>query len=211
MQHAFAGAVATAVLAGGLHIATATPAGAAACTRTSAVVSVTLDAKEHQHLLRHAADAIRKGFPAVLVLHRPGADERRRKALAGTPVKRGHDRDEYPPAVGRKVVKADVRHIPSSENRSAGVILGNTLRKYCDGTKFKYAVKAAVVTPSPAPSSPAPTPDPDPTVPQVPPAGDPRFSTCTAAKKSGYGPYFRASDPEYHWYVDRDGDGVVCE
>jgi hypothetical protein len=40
---------------------------------------------------------------------------------------------------------------------------------------------------------------------------DPRFSTCTAAKAAGYGPYYRGRDPEYKWYRDGDGDGVVCE
>ncbi|MGK5739343.1 excalibur calcium-binding domain-containing protein [Micromonospora sp. URMC 103] len=40
---------------------------------------------------------------------------------------------------------------------------------------------------------------------------DPRFATCTAAKRAGYGPYVRGQDPEYAWYDDRDGDGRVCE
>ncbi len=40
---------------------------------------------------------------------------------------------------------------------------------------------------------------------------DPRFSTCTAAKAAGYGPYVRGRDPEYYWYTDRDNDGIVCE
>jgi len=40
---------------------------------------------------------------------------------------------------------------------------------------------------------------------------DPDFGTCKAAKAAGYGPYYEGSDPEYDWYTDRDGDGVVCE
>jgi hypothetical protein len=36
-------------------------------------------------------------------------------------------------------------------------------------------------------------------------------STCTEAKKYGYGPYHRSLNPEYNWYQDRDHDGVVCE
>jgi hypothetical protein len=45
-----------------------------------------------------------------------------------------------------------------------------------------------------------------------PPSGlDPRFSTCTAAKAAGYGPYYRGVDPEYAWYRDADNDGIVCE
>jgi hypothetical protein len=26
-----------------------------------------------------------------------------------------------------------------------------------------------------------------------------------------YGPHVRGVDPEYHWYDDRDGEGIVCE
>lgn len=40
---------------------------------------------------------------------------------------------------------------------------------------------------------------------------DPRFSYCYEANAAGYGPYYKDRDPEYHWYTDRDGDGVVCE
>lgn len=40
---------------------------------------------------------------------------------------------------------------------------------------------------------------------------DPKFGTCAAAKKKGYGPYVKGKDPEYTWYTDRDKDGVVCE
>ena len=40
---------------------------------------------------------------------------------------------------------------------------------------------------------------------------DPRFGTCGDAIAAGYGPYVRSVDPEYDWYTDRDGDGVVCE
>lgn len=42
-------------------------------------------------------------------------------------------------------------------------------------------------------------------------AVDPRFPTCTAAIAAGYGPYYQGVDPEYDWYIDRDGDGIVCE
>lgn len=40
---------------------------------------------------------------------------------------------------------------------------------------------------------------------------DPQFDTCTEAKANGYGPYYEGTDPEYEWYTDADGDGVVCE
>ncbi|MGO4255688.1 excalibur calcium-binding domain-containing protein [Marmoricola sp. RAF53] len=40
---------------------------------------------------------------------------------------------------------------------------------------------------------------------------DPHFGTCGEANDNGYGPYTEGVDPEYDWYQDRDGDGVVCE
>ena len=40
---------------------------------------------------------------------------------------------------------------------------------------------------------------------------DPRFPYCTNAIAAGYGPYVKGIDPEYAWYRDGDGDGVVCE
>lgn len=40
---------------------------------------------------------------------------------------------------------------------------------------------------------------------------DPRFRYCTHAIAAGYGPYYAGIDPEYGWYFDRDGDGIVCE
>ena len=43
------------------------------------------------------------------------------------------------------------------------------------------------------------------------PTSDPRFETCAEANEAGYGPYRRGLDPEYDWYVDRDGDGLACE
>ncbi|NUO98476.1 MAG: nuclease [Nonomuraea sp.] len=70
-------------------------------------------------------------------------------------------------------------------------------------------------TPSPKPTpTPTPTrkPTPTPTADTPSPSGaDPRFRTCAEANAAGYGPYRRGVDPEYAWYQDRDGDGIVCE
>lgn len=40
---------------------------------------------------------------------------------------------------------------------------------------------------------------------------DPRFDYCYQAQDKGCGPYYKGKDPEYSWYTDADGDGVVCE
>ncbi len=85
-------------------------------------------------------------------------------------------------------------------------------------------------SPSPAPTTtePAPVPEPAPAAPVVAepapvapvvtepapaaaPASDPDFGTCKNAVAAGYGNYVRGVDPEYGWYRDADGDGVVCE
>ncbi|MGW0483442.1 excalibur calcium-binding domain-containing protein [Nonomuraea sp. NPDC003214] len=71
----------------------------------------------------------------------------------------------------------------------------------CDRTR-------ASPTPTPTPT---PAPTPAPTKPQPDTRTDPRFRTCGDANRAGYGPYYRGRDPEYAWYQDRDGDGVVCE
>jgi micrococcal nuclease len=42
-------------------------------------------------------------------------------------------------------------------------------------------------------------------------AGDPDYGTCKNAKAHGGGPYYEGKDPEYHYYQDRDHDGIVCE
>lgn len=88
-----------------------------------------------------------------------------------------------------------------------------------DGASKPEAKVATTPTPavnSPAPvfTTQAPEPKPEPAV-TTPPANDtgldPQFSSCKKANEAGYGNYVRGTDPEYDWYRDRDGDGVVCE
>ena len=89
------------------------------------------------------------------------------------------------------------------------------------GAKAKVSVpkrvSVVVIATSPKESTP-PTQTPVPVVPATPTPvasqssdNDPRYSSCTAAKGAGYGPYRRGVDPEYEWYTDRDSDGIVCE
>ncbi|CAB4917364.1 unannotated protein [freshwater metagenome] len=95
--------------------------------------------------------ALRKGWPRILALNRSGTESRRARLLIGIPTRPGYDRDEYPPAVGRGRYRssltrgifptgwmAHVEYVPSSENRSHGSVLGIKLRRFCNGTRFRY-------------------------------------------------------------------------
>jgi hypothetical protein len=83
------------------------------------------------------------------VLNRVGFGDRRTRLLEHVATKRGYDRDEYPPALGRHCMglttgadphgwRADVALVPSHENRSHGSTMGLELRRFCSGTKFRY-------------------------------------------------------------------------
>jgi hypothetical protein len=122
----------------------------ASCTTPKGVQSISFSATKYPHIKRHTERAIRRGWPTVLVVNRPDEDARRDRLLAGWPTRPRYDRDEYPPAVGRgsgtgltrgshpRGWKADVAYVPSSENRSHGSVLGIKLRRFCNGTRFRY-------------------------------------------------------------------------
>ena len=124
--------------------------GRTGCTRPGGVQPVSFSATKYPNIKRHTERAIGRGWPSVLVLNRPGADARRDRLLEAWNTRPGFDRDEYPPAVGRgrgagltggsapRGWKGDVGYVPSSENRSHGSTMGIKLRRFCDGTKFKY-------------------------------------------------------------------------
>ena len=124
------------------------------CVRPDGVQRLIFSASEYPNIRRHFRRAVaRRGWPLRLVVNRPGADERRERLLRDVPIRDGFDRDEYPPAVGRgrgpglergrnpRRWKADVRHVPSSENRSHGASLGAQLERFCNGTRFRYVFR----------------------------------------------------------------------
>lgn len=124
------------------------------CTRPSTVQKLLFSSAKYPNIKAHTLAAIAKGWPRVVVLNRKGTDARRDRLLDLIPTKAGFDRDEYPAAVGRGKPNgkqrglirginpvgwlADVQYVPSSENRSHGSSLGAKLRRFCDGTKFRY-------------------------------------------------------------------------
>jgi hypothetical protein len=122
----------------------------ASCTKPRGVQAISFSATQYPNIKRHTERAIRRGWPTVLIVNRPGEDTRRDRLLAAWPTRAGYDRDEYPPAVGRgrgtgltrgshpPGWKADVAYVPSHENRSHGSVLGIKLRRLCNGTRFRY-------------------------------------------------------------------------
>jgi hypothetical protein len=127
--------------------------GQASCTKPSGVQRLVFSASKYPNIRRHFRGALRRGWPVRLVVNRRGADARRDRLLQDIPTRDGFDRDEYPPAVGRgkgkglmrgrhpRGWKADVRYVPSSENRSHGSSLGAKLRPFCNGTRFRYVFR----------------------------------------------------------------------
>lgn len=114
------------------------PAAGRDCVRPTKVASISFSKTKYPNVRRHVRAAIASGWPRVLVLHRDGADDRRDRLLDAYETRPGMDRDEYPPAVGRDRWRADVAYVPSAENRSHGATLGIKLRRFCDGTRFRY-------------------------------------------------------------------------
>lgn len=120
------------------------------CARPSGVQRISFSKTRYRHIRKHYLGAVRRGWPRILVVNRPYADARRDRLLEGVETRDGYDRDEYPPAVGRGRGKglvrgsnprgwmADVAYVGSSENRSHGSRLGVKLRRFCNGTKFRY-------------------------------------------------------------------------
>jgi hypothetical protein len=121
-----------------VSVITERPTPARACASPEGVANITFPRTKYPNIRRHYLAAVREGWPRVLVLNRSGADTRRDRLLRGIATHRGMDRDEYPPAVARRSFRADVAYVPAAENRSHGAVLGLKLRRYCDGTRFRY-------------------------------------------------------------------------
>lgn len=108
------------------------------CTTPRHPIAVTFSRSRYPNIVAHIKQSWKLGYPRTLRINREGADSRRDKLLRGIPTKPGYDRDEAPAAALRDTVKADVKYVPSSENRSAGARLGARIGPYCDGTRVRY-------------------------------------------------------------------------
>ena len=131
----------------------APPPSASSCSRPSSVQHIVFSRSKYPSIRRHYLRAVRAGWPRILVVNRTGTGARRDRLLdeSSLPTRAGFDRDEYPPAVGRgrgtRALKrginpigwrAHVAYVRSSENRSHGSSLGGQLRRFCNGTRFRY-------------------------------------------------------------------------
>ena len=141
---------AAATLAAFLILTFPAAAAPAECVKPQRIQEISFSATKYPTIRRHVLDAVAAGWPRTLVVNRPGAAPRRNRLLEDVPTRDGFDRDEYPPAVGRGTGKglvrgsaprgwmASVQYVPSSENRSHGSTMGTKLRRFCNGTRFRY-------------------------------------------------------------------------
>ena len=124
---------------------------ARACTTPAEVVDISFSKTKYPNIHAHYLRAVDEGWPQILVVNRGGAAERRARVLADFKARRTQHRDEYPPAVGRGAARKALRHgaeprgwkasvdyVPASENASHGSVLGAKLRRFCNGTRFRY-------------------------------------------------------------------------
>lgn len=103
--------------------------------------TLTFSLARYPNVADHIRDAIADGESAVCTLDRDGADDRRADAVVGHATAKGKDRDEYPFAICTEGgTGADIRLVPSGENRSAGAWMGNKLERWPDGTRVLVVV-----------------------------------------------------------------------
>jgi hypothetical protein len=125
------------------------------CAHHAGPVPVAVSVSKYPHIWRHIKDAqagrntlsdgrtvVNNGlrWPSVLVKNNHDEDSRRKAAFAAShvPAKRGFNRDEYPPAMGRSSQLADIRYVPVHENKSQGSVMGHKMADYCNGQEFKF-------------------------------------------------------------------------
>ena len=102
---------------------------------------IELSRSEYPESAKHIEESIADGQPEELTLDRKMAKPNRKASLKGTDTVPGMDRDEYPFAMTREGgAGADIKHIPSSDNRGSGSYLRWQLDKIPDGKTFKIKI-----------------------------------------------------------------------
>lgn len=108
---------------------------------TQAPVTLTFSLSRYPNVADHVRDAQAAGESKVCTIDRPHADSHRKQSLADIATKPGMDRDEYPPAMCAEGGRgADVRLVPSAENRSSGSWMRGRLAHYPNGTRVLLKV-----------------------------------------------------------------------
>ncbi len=155
----------------------------------------------------HIYDAITLGgASAVCTIDRDGADENRRRSLAGIDTREGYDRDEWPMAMCEEGGDgANVAYIDSGDNRGAGAWVGHRLEDYPDGTRVFFVVEKPALTFGKATAGTAEAKGD-----AGRSGGEADFASCAEARVAGKAPLY-AGDPGYSAKLDRDRDGVACE
>jgi hypothetical protein len=111
------------------------------CRRVRGVVAVRISARRYPTTADHVLDALAAGHPLILHLDRTGADANRARSLGDIPTRRGYDRYECPPAVSREGgASADVRYVPSADNRGAGAVPGEHFERYRVGQRSRLRI-----------------------------------------------------------------------
>ncbi|MEU1124865.1 polymorphic toxin-type HINT domain-containing protein [Streptomyces sp. NPDC005899] len=104
-------------------------------------VEVTIDKATHPESAQHIEDAQQAGHPAVLTINRAGSKKNRQDSLRGIPKVPNKQLDEYPPAMFKEGgAGASVRAISGGDNGGAGARIGNSLRRYPNGTRVRIKV-----------------------------------------------------------------------
>lgn len=102
---------------------------------------IELSRSEYPESAKHIEEAVADGQTEELTLDRKMAKPNRKASLKGTDTVPGMDRDEYPFAMTREGgAGADIKHIPSSDNRGSGSYLRWQLDKIPDGKTFKIKI-----------------------------------------------------------------------
>ncbi|WP_309119196.1 excalibur calcium-binding domain-containing protein [Paenibacillus sp.] len=202
----------TLLFAGGCSSTAATPATmptpAADAADPGFDVELVFPSDAYPETALHIYDAIELGGASdVCTIDRDGADDNRRRSLAGIEPQAGYDRDEWPMAMCAEGGEgANVAYIDSSDNRGAGAWVGHRLEAYPDGTRVRFVVSKPALTfgEYTAEQEALRSKEAESSSPAV------SYANCAAVSAAGKAPLFKG-EPGYSAKLDRDRDGIACE